>query len=673
LLNEVRNKSHDMTDDEIKKLVEDGKADARHCEALRRLEPGTFCIHRSWGFGRIASYDGIVGKFIVDFRGKAGHAMEVRYAAETLQPLPAEHILVRKATDLEPLKALAAAQPVELMRIVLTSFGGQATLDQITGALCPEVVAEASWKKWWESTKRAMKKDPHFTVGARKTDPVVLRSEPLRPGQEALQAFEEARSLKEKVTAAEQLLRVADQISDRDAALAPVIRALSAQIEQAMHREPAVALEAIWIRDELAQLQGQPSSLTVGQVHAILQNVRHLGELLESLPAGKPKRLLPHLRTLYPDTWHDTLRHIVVSASAKLAGDIIEFLVAEGRGEAVTQFLDRFIREQTASSELCYWICRNRNNAALAEALRPVLNARLMAAILQALQRDQFEVTRRKNVMLDYLLADSNLVVELLQDADSEDVRDIARRLLIHPALGEMDRRSLLGRIIKLHPSIQSLLVSQGRETAAPKPQGLIVSWESLEQRKAEYDELVTKRIPANSKDIAIARSYGDLSENYEFKAAKETQKVLMTRKAELETMLANARGTDFADAKTDAVGIGTVVTLTDLTENKTVRYSVLGAWDSDPNRGIVSYPTALAQALLGKKVGQEADFEIGGHRHHVRVEKIERYVDLKTEIGPPGLPKSATATVASSGPAIPASSSATPNPPSDPTAAPAH
>jgi transcription elongation GreA/GreB family factor len=296
-----------------------------------------------------------------------------------------------------------------------------------------------------------------------------------------------------------------------------------------------------------------------------------------------------------------------------------------------------------------------------------------MGAILHALQRDQFETTRRKNQMLDYLLADSNLVAELVRDADIEEVRDVARRLLMHPAIGEMDRRSLLGRIIKLHPPIQALLVPQGREAAAAKVQGIVVSWESLEQRKAEYDELVTKRIPANSKDIAIARSYGDLSENYEFKAAKETQKVLMSRQGELEAMLNSARGTDFNDARTDTVGIGTVVTLTDLTENKAVRYSVLGAWDSDPDRGIVSYPTALAQALLNKKVGDEADFEIGGHRHHVRIEKIERYVDLKSEIGPPGLPKSAAALAASSAPAAPASNSTTPSPPSGPAATPAH
>src|SRR5438034_254364 len=92
---------------------------------------------------------------------------------------------------------------------------------------------------------------------------------------------------------------------------------------------------------------------------------------------------------------------------------------------------------------------------------------------------------------------------------------------------------------------------SQG-ETAA-----LIVSWSSLEKRKIEYEELIKTKIPENSREIALARSYGDLSENFEFKAAKQMQSVLMRRKSELEQMLHNARGTSFENVDTSRVSIG--------------------------------------------------------------------------------------------------------------------
>jgi hypothetical protein len=99
-----------------------------------------------------------------------------------------------------------------------------------------------------------------------------------------------------------------------------------------------------------------------------------------------------------------------------------------------------------------------------------------------------------------------------------------------------------------------------------------------------------------------------------------------MLRKAELEAMLLRARGTDFANARTDVVSIGTVVRCTDLSSQATETFHILGAWDSDPDRGLVSYLSPIAQALLNHKVGDEVEFELHGARHRHRVESIEAY-----------------------------------------------
>jgi transcription elongation factor GreA len=182
-----------------------------------------------------------------------------------------------------------------------------------------------------------------------------------------------------------------------------------------------------------------------------------------------------------------------------------------------------------------------------------------------------------------------------------------------------MDKRSLLARLVKAHPAVQVLV--SGEQT---KQEGtLLVSWESLERRRVEYQELVQKKIPANSKEIAIARSYGDLRENHEYKAAKEMQKVLMRRKEELEAQLTRARGMDFANAKTDIVSPGTVVLATDLGANQPETFTILGAWDSDPDKGLISYLSPVGQALLNHKVGDEVEFELHGTKRRQRIEKI--------------------------------------------------
>jgi transcription elongation GreA/GreB family factor len=77
-----------------------------------------------------------------------------------------------------------------------------------------------------------------------------------------------------------------------------------------------------------------------------------------------------------------------------------------------------------------------------------------------------------------------------------------------------------------------------------------------------------------------------------------------MRRKAELEQMLHDARGTSFENTDTSRVSIGTIVTLRNAETNGEETYTILGAWDGDPDRHIISYQTAIGQALLGHEIG---------------------------------------------------------------------
>jgi transcription elongation GreA/GreB family factor len=226
----------------------------------------------------------------------------------------------------------------------------------------------------------------------------------------------------------------------------------------------------------------------------------------------------------------------------------------------------------------------------------------------------------------DYILEDIELIGELTASADIEVVKDLTRTLQLSPVFDDMDKRSLLARLVKKHPAVQSLIT--GEQTKQDST--ILVSWESLERRRAEYGELVQKKIPANSKEIAIARSYGDLRENHEYKAAKEMQKILMRQKDELETQLARSRGADFSNANTDVVNIGTIVQATNLETNQSESFTILGAWDSDPDKGIISYLSPVGAALLNHKTGDEVEFELHGTKRRQRIEKIEAW---KTEV----------------------------------------
>src|SRR5438552_12298196 len=91
-------------DAELEKLVESSKLTAHAAEQLEQLKPGAFCLHKSWGFGRVTEWNLLLGQIVIDFAKKKRHAMQLLYAAENLTPIPPGHFLAQKATDLAGLK-----------------------------------------------------------------------------------------------------------------------------------------------------------------------------------------------------------------------------------------------------------------------------------------------------------------------------------------------------------------------------------------------------------------------------------------------------------------------------------------------------------------------------------------------------------------------------------------
>ena len=117
--------------------------------------------------------------------------------------------------------------------------------------------------------------------------------------------------------------------------------------------------------------------------------------------------------------------------------------------------------------------------------------------------------------------------------------------------------------------------------------------------------------IPENSKEIEVARSYGDLRENAEFKYAKERQGLLMAQGAKLAEDLEIVKPTDFTDISTDKINIGTGVVL-ELEDNSNITYFILGVWDQDDDLKIISSETKLAKLLLGLTIGDDVNLPDG-------------------------------------------------------------
>jgi transcription elongation GreA/GreB family factor len=343
------------------------------------------------------------------------------------------------------------------------------------------------------------------------------------------------------------------------------------------------------------ELKSANPSLTLARL--IAEEEPRLMSILPKLPSAKERRVLQALPSALGPRWSARALLLIQANHARLVSQIPKVFVESGQQAELRVALERSIREHSATSEMLLWLCKERDGE-----WRELISPELLGAILSALERDQHNEKNRGNKLRDLLLDDRELIPDMFAGVEQSVARDSMRRLMLTPVFDELTKRSLLARIIKLYPELESVITGEQKEE---KSEALVVSWSSLERRKLEYEELVNKKIPENSKEIGVARSYGDLRENFEFKAAKEMQAVLMRRKSELENALHNARGTAFASPDTSQVSIGTVVTLREAGGKKEETYTVLGAWDGDPERGIISYKTAIGQALLGHKLGE--------------------------------------------------------------------
>ena len=426
-----------------------------------------------------------------------------------------------------------------------------------------------------------------------------MRGEKVSRADELLTFFKQGRQAKEQVAALDQIIRFHNEFDDPERQLQPVVNAIEENAVKNERLNPALTFELVIARDDLLtrvpQLKTTNPDLTLNRL--IVAEETRLATILPKLSSGKEKRVLQTLPAALGARWTARGLQLMQERHARMVSQIPKIFAETGQEAELHAALEQGIREHSATSEALFWLCKERN-----EKWSGLISPDLLAAILGALERDQHNETARGTRLRDLLLDDRELIPEMFRNSEMDVARDLMRRLMLTPVFDDLTKRSMLARIIKLYPELEAMVTGAQPEE---KTEALVVSWSSLHRRKGEYEELIKKKIPENTKEISIARSYGDLSENFEYKAAKQMQAVLMRRKTELEQMLHRARGTSFENPDTSRVSIGTIVTLRDADSETEETYTILGAWDGDPERHIISYQTAIAQALLGHSLGE--------------------------------------------------------------------
>lgn len=584
---------------DVAKLVEAGRIPKQVGERLSQLAPGNFCIHKSFGAGKVVDWDLPAKKVTIDFEKSAGQAMELQFAFQKTEWIGADDFRAKKIEQLEELRALSKSDPLALIVHLLESHGGSMTGDALEKELSGAVIPEANFKKWWDVTKKALRESRLAAVPTKRTEAIVLRVGDRSPAEALVADFEAARDIKGMIRALEAIAADIGAFENDTEALKRLLSDIDEGAKKAARVQLGQALQLVAARDEVIgssrSLELDPSAVRLSDLLLTADPTR-LADEAGTLPSGRQRAVYEAFPNAFGEEWVSKIVQVFDRVGARGVTEIARILLERGGMPALVNHLRSAIARRALGPDALIWVCRERKGPS-----QEVFSADVGASVLNLLENDHLSDGPRKTSRLQSLLGDDKtLLTDLVSIMDINETRNFGRRLLDCPVFGELEKKSLMARIIKARPETAELV---NGENAKRPEEVLLVSWESLEKKKAELDDLIRNKIPQNLSDVKIARSYGDLRENFEYKSAKDLEKYLAHRRNALEKEIANSRGTDFKGSDAGKVNIGTIVTLADK-DGKESAVTVLGAWDSTPETKTVSYLSEVGKALVGREPG---------------------------------------------------------------------
>ncbi len=578
-----------------------GFSELSPAEALRRLDlllsckPGAMFLDKTWGFGVLKRVDAFYRKITIDFTGKPNHQLTFTYAAEALTAIDATHLLAACHANPAAIARLVAEQADEIVRMALRSFGALSAvrLEQVLTE--HRIVAAANWKSFWDRARKGLKTDPLVEMPAKRSEPIILHAQTRDYGPVWVANFARERDLGKVLSGVEAFCEATNCEFD-ETARPVLLDRLAFALKGALNTDPALYARLAALM-ERTHLEAVPPA----EMRAHLWSQNRFLKAAEHLTGRDTERMV---KVLLGDA----------EAAAKLLAVLDqmpfalmgETLAALREGAALTAAQARcreLLLSPKAPPALVVWVFRHRET--LIGWPLPGLVELLAHAILLIEAPLTGEDLRMQNHMRQ-LFENAKWFATVLQELDITGRRALFDRLQASSAWDPTTQRSLMGRMIKFDPSLAERRRAITDNIGPAKPVPRVTSWRSLQERHAQYRHLVEIELPKSSQDIAVARSYGDLRENFEYHAAKHAQSLLLQRQSEMDLELKQVQGTDFAEAPTTAVGMGVCVRLA-YPDGRTGQFCILGEWDRDEALGIISCKSRMAQCLKGCRPGNSA------------------------------------------------------------------
>ncbi len=586
-----------------------------HFELLAHLKPGNFIHHAGgWGTGEIMEVSPIREEIVVELENVTGRKyISFANAFKALTPLPKDHFCVRRFAHPDELEQEARDNPVEVIKLLLRDLGPK-TAAEIKEELAELVIPETDWAKWWQNARAKVKKDTMVESPLSLQQPFRLRDAALSHEDlfhKQLSAKKEPQGILQTIY---NFVRdMPDMLKKGD-----VKQSLQDKLVSLLSSPEITPSQILQIRLFLDNSFGfSPNHQTLADNIKELQQVEEVINGIEII--ALKKRALTAIHDHRPD-WSDLFLSLLFSVQQHQLRD---YILKELQQPATLPKLEKKLRDMlihpTINPEVFVWYFQK----VVSETNVPFANKHGQGEfletflILYSVLEGKPEYRELIKKMYSTLSGNRYLIVRnIIEGTSLEFIQEFLLLVSKCRTLSDHDKKILKSLAEVVHPSLSS------KKKTKDESEVIWTTETGLKRTQERIRTLGTVEIVDNAREIEAARALGDLRENSEYKFALERRARLQTELKTLSDQLNRARVITPDDISSREVGVGSKVELAD-GNGKKITYSILGPWDAEAEKNILSFQSKLAEHMIGKKAGDTFKFK----DETFTISKVESYL----------------------------------------------
>lgn len=593
------------------------------------FDKGNYVFHRSWGVGRIIDIDSEY--IVIDFKDKQEHRMSIQMALQSLQPIGKDHIYVMGYEDPDGLKKLFNEDFRQFFEYMIRSYNSQITLSDVKKELIPRFVDAKSWSKWWSKKRTEIKKDPHFAFSDKKKDLIFMRDKPVTFADELLERFTVASSFSERLSLA---LEFANNIEPQEGELLAsyFVDYFTDQVKESSATKQVLSY---FILRSFSKFE-DPKKLKLDMtrqkiIELIKKDSQVLPMISYKITSYDYKKDFVSLIEETREDWPTVVSDILFETPVRIHKFIINDLIRAHAYNVINNFIDRVITGAKQYPEIFFWVARNILTKSWDYEWIDYSKDMLVLnyfRLMNELKRIETKGTRLKNIAVETLFEGESAVLKLIVEQSAPGFLGKLYDLMANISFIEESQLERFYGIIKSkYPDFKQASTEKSAEEWTVDVEKLIVTQAGFERMQKELERMNGEFRRLSNELKSAADVSGDVRENVEYNRLMENQKILEISINKLNDEIKKAQVLDFSNISTDVVNVGTDVTFEDVVTGERNHYLILGPWDADFEKKILSYRSPIAHALLGKKVGEEANVAVGEENRKFRIISIKEQV----------------------------------------------